>query len=167
MDDHLIAAGGMNVAQSKTQRMDKITDHANISNKGWDFSGEADPSGVVIGGEHVESKNVMGLLWTASSDTFGFRVVLKFKEGEVEVVVSYVEDFDCIVLTLVLTYQLLLANVARIFDQAGLLCPNILLAKLLMRKTWCGRLLVEMILFQTKFPRSGWCSIARFLSWKT
>ena len=79
VDDQLIAASDMNAAQLKTQRMDEITAHANMPNKGWVFSGEADSSGVVIGGEDIESEKVLGLLWTASSDTFGFCVVLKFR----------------------------------------------------------------------------------------
>ena len=112
-----------------------------MPNKGWTFSGQSDSSGVVIGGEDADSsEKVLGLLWMPVSDAFGFRVVLTFKHGKVEVVVSCVQDFDRIVLTLVLTCRLLLANVARIFDPMGLLCPIILLAKLLMRKTWCGKI---------------------------
>ena len=50
MDDHLIEASCMDVARLKTQRMDEIKAHANVPNKGWAFSGEADSSGLVIGG---------------------------------------------------------------------------------------------------------------------
>ena len=87
MDDQLIAASDMDAARLKTQRMDEITSHANMLNKGWVFSGTAQSSGVVIGGEDIESEKVLGLLLTVSADTFGFRVVLKFKEVNVEVVV--------------------------------------------------------------------------------
>ena len=83
----------MDVARLKTQRMDEITAHAKMPNKGRVFSGEADSSGVEIDGEDVESEKMMGLLWTASSDTSGFRVALKFKEVKVEVVVSYTHFF--------------------------------------------------------------------------
>ena len=98
----------MDAARLKTQRMDEITSHANMPNKGWVFSGTAQSSGVVIGGEDIESEKVLGLLLTVSADTFGFRVVLKFKEVNVEVVVQDVEDFERIVL-----------NAARIFDAVG------------------------------------------------
>ena len=104
MDDHLIEASYMDVARLKTQRMDEIKAHANVPNKGWAFSGEADSSGVLKG------------------------------------VVSHVEHIDRIVLTLILACRLLLANVARIFNPAGLLCPILVLAKLLMRMICCGKI---------------------------
>ena len=71
---------------------------------------------------------------------FGFRVVLKFKEGVLKGVVSHVEHIDRIVLTLILACRLLLDNVARIFNPAGLLCPILVLAKLLMRMICCGKI---------------------------
>ena len=138
MDDHLIEASCMDVARLKTQRMDEIKAHANVPNKGWAFSGEADSSGVLKG------------------------------------VVSHVEHIDRIVLTLILACRLLLDNVARIFNPAGLLCPILVLAKLLMRMICCGKItnwndpdpddsamkwmcycsLLE--LENVKFPRSIW-----------
>lgn len=106
---------------------------------------------------------------------FGFQVVLKFRSGSAEVVVSTVQDFDRVVLSLTLTRRLLLANVARIFDPVGFLCPVILASKLLMRASWCGkvvgwddpvpedlasqwvRFLRSLLeLSKLKFPRSLW-----------
>ena len=176
VDDELVAACDMETLKVKTQRMDEILNHADMPNKGWLFSGAVGDSGVTIGGgDEVSSEKVLGMLWTASTDMFGFHVVLKFREGSAEVLISSVQDFDRIVLSLVLTCRLLLANVARIFDPPGLVCPVILMAKLLMRETWCGKVLKwddpipdEMVekwvvflrsllrLAEVKFPRSLW-----------
>ena len=63
----------------KTKRRDEILDQANLPNKGWLFSGEAYYSEVLIGGDQVSSEKVLGMLWTASTDKFGFHVVFKFR----------------------------------------------------------------------------------------
>ena len=144
VDDEMVADKDMESLVQKTQRLDEITDHANMPNKGWLFSGQENPhaeeNGVSIGGEDGSEK-VLGLLWHASVDMFGFRVVLKLKSGSAVIEVSSVDDFDRVVLSLVLTRRLLLCNVHRIFDPVGFLCPLLLVAKLLMRASWSGSVL--------------------------
>ena len=141
MDDQLVAAVNMDTLVEKTGRMDEITDHAGMPNKGWLYSGDISSGSVDIGGTDEDSEKVLGLLWLASVDAFGFRVVLRFKDGSTEIIVSCMEDFDRLILSIVLTRRLLLANVARIFDPVGFLCPIILKSKLLMRASWCGKII--------------------------
>ena len=42
---------------------------------------------------------------------------------------------------MMLTRRLLLSDVSRIFDPVGFLCPVLLESKILMRESWCGKVL--------------------------
>ena len=180
VDDELVADVNMMALRRKTAEMDEITDHAGMKNKGWLYSGNVSSGAVSIGGGDEESGKVLGLLWLALEDVFGFKVVLHFSNGATKnkspiIVVSNMADFDRFVPAVVLTRRLLLANVARIFDPVGFLCPVILKSKLLLRASWCGpsigwddpipdELASEWVVFlrslmelaDLKFPRSLW-----------
>ena len=137
IDDELVASVTLEDVKLKTKRMDEICEHAGMPNKGWTYSGE-DASGVAIGDTGEEK--VLGISWVPVSDMFTFHVVLRFVEGSHEVVVVTEDEFVRIVDSLKLTRRVLLANVARVFDPVGFLCPVILQSKLLMRESWCGKI---------------------------
>ena len=140
VDDELVAAPYMEELIVKTQRMDEICQHANMPNKGWTFSGDKGVSGVDIGDE-VDSpdEKVLGMSWSPSSDSFDFHVTLKLKTTYGEVSVSTQEELQAVLVDLVLTRRVLLANVSRIFDPIGFLASVLLKSKLLMRESWCGK----------------------------
>ena len=97
-------------------------------------------NGVTIG-EDIDAcdEKVLGMSWSPSSDSFDFQVTLKLKTTTGEVSVSSLEVFQSIRDDLILTRRMLLANVSRIFDPIGLLVALLLESKLLMRESWCGK----------------------------
>ena len=138
IDDQLVAGADRESTLEKTRRLDEISDHAGMPNKGWKFTGDQG-SDVLIGsgGDDTEEK-VLGLIWEPSSDAFKFKVTIRIKKGSEELIISTVVDFSEIIWSVILSRRLVLANVARIFDPSGFLIPIILQAKLLMRESWCG-----------------------------
>ena len=109
VDEEPVAACDKSTLKLNTKRMDEILEHADMPNKGWTCIGDAaNDTAVSIGGDEVSSEKVLGLLWTAYTDAFGFHVVLKFRQGSVKILMSCLQDFDRIVLSLVLTCTLLL-----------------------------------------------------------
>ena len=137
VDDQLVAAPSKDLALQKTQRLDEITDHAGMPNKGWTFSGDDVSLDFEIGGDQAEIEKVLGIFWSSLKDVFVFKVILKFGPDPSHLVFTS-EDLDRVLLFITLTRRILLANVARIFDPVGFLAPIILLSKLLMRESWCG-----------------------------
>ncbi len=119
----------------KTERMDEICDHAGMKNKGWTFSGDNSDLSFSIGDEAgVASEKVLGLLFSPSTDSFNFNVVLRFKVNGEDVAITSVEELWASIL--VLTRRNLTSNIARIFDPIGFLCAILLQSKLLMREMW-------------------------------
>ena len=97
------------------------------------IGGDASDMCVAIGGDPWEKgEKVLGLLWIPNIDMFIFYIVLKFGE----LVVTTLEQLNSALESIKLTRTLILANVARIFDPPGFLCPVILMSRLLMRETW-------------------------------
>ena len=139
VDDELVAAEDDATLREKTSQMDEICDHANMPNKGWVYSG--DNSSEVMIGDETDSfeEKVLGMLWTPNTDTFDFRVELKLRTADGEVLVTSLEHLLEVWEYLILTGRVLLSNVSRIFDPIGLLCAILLEAKLLMREFWCTK----------------------------
>ena len=149
VDDQLVAAPNRELALEKTRRLDEIADHAGMPNRGWIFSGDSPNGDVAADGDISDSvgsvpigcdpldngEKVLGLLWIPKTDMFVFHVVLTFDE----LVVKSVEELNRILGSIKLTRTVVLANVARIFDPPGFLCPVILMSRLLMRETWNGK----------------------------
>ena len=175
VDDELTAAEDKSHALVKTSRMDEITNHAGMPNKGWTFTG--DDKGVVsISGEDmVEEERVLGSVWDPKLDDFVFHVTLRFQHKRSPVVeVSSIEELLQLPLFLI-TRRSLLSNIHRIFDPMGLLIPVLLQAKLLLRATlaekglgwddpvpqhllsqWMSFLESLLSLGDVAFPRSLW-----------
>ena len=143
VDDELFADKSMPELKMKTQRIDEISEHAGMSNKGWTYSGDDTAAEYDIGkGSGLEDhsiEKVLGTSWVPKTDSFHFQVQLKLKTtNKTDVVISTLEQFDAVRDNLLLTRRVLLANVARIFDPVGFVTPVLLEAKLLLRESWCG-----------------------------
>ena len=108
-----------------------------MPNNGWTYSGDTG-SDVAIGADSEQEENVLGIIWIPSSDEFKFKVSIKLKKDKKEEAITSYYEFLDIIGSYTLTRRIVLANVARIFDPIGFLIPVILLAKLLMRESWCG-----------------------------
>ena len=137
VDDELVAAEDFPQLHVKTERIDEITDHAGMHNKGWTFSyDQSNDENFSIGDESgVASEKVLGLLYSPKTDSFRFHVTLCFSSTDV----STHQEFQLIKNDIVLTRRLLSSNVARIFDPMGFLCPVLLQSKLLMREMWAEK----------------------------
>ena len=127
VDDELTADTDMDTLREKTRQMDEITEHAGMPNKGWLYGGDASNNEVTIGSTEEDAEKVLGLLWLSEIDAFGFRVVLQFPDPDKtrsgKINISSLQDFDNIISSIVLTLRIVLANVARVFDPAGNVCP--------------------------------------------
>ena len=155
IDDQLAAAPDKEQALIKTQRWDKITDHASMHNKGWTFSGDKGSS-IPLGDTRVADK-VLGQLWDPESDTFLFQASLrvKLRGKSEEIVIPTVEELHKFQDD-VMNRRVLLSNIQSIFDPLGLLAPILLQAKLLMRETWSGP---DVVGWDDRLPESqveGW-----------
>jgi hypothetical protein len=143
VDDELVADNSMGELKIKTQRMDEISEHAGMKNKGWNYSSGGDTAtaldlgkGAMTEGETLEM--VLGTFWHPKPDTFNFHVCLKLKTVDnVDVSISTLEEFEAVRKDLLLTRRVVLSNVSRIFDPIGFLTAVLLESKLLLRESWC------------------------------
>ena len=136
VDDELTAASDMTEARIKTSRWDEICNHAGMPNKGWTFSGD-EASDVELGSGGNNIVKVLGFRWIPKLDCFVFIVcvVLTVEQGGQRDITT-VSELELLADQVILNRRVLLSNVKRIFDPAGLVAPFILPSKLLMRKTW-------------------------------
>ena len=59
VDDQLVAASDNATLLRKTKKLDEITAHADMPNKGWTYSGDLNSSSVSIGGADEEADKVL------------------------------------------------------------------------------------------------------------
>ena len=141
IDDELFAAPDRKAAVEKTNRIDEITVHASMPNKGWTYTGDKSKSTVPIGGgDEIDGDKVLGLLWNPETDTFTFVTELNLlhKNGQgafIDTKVTTVEEMNKLS-DICVTRRAMLRNVSKTFDPAGWWCPVVLQSKILLRESW-------------------------------
>ena len=104
------------------------------------YSGYSSCESFSIGDESgVASEKVLGLLYSANTDSFSFNVTLRFMINSKEVEISTLEELEKVIDELIMCRRSLTSNVARIFDPVGFLCAILLQAKVLMREMWANK----------------------------
>ena len=128
---------------ARTQEADRILQHANMTVKKWVYAGDSSP--VEIGGtssalevDEEGSERMLGVMWEPKEDVFCFSVRINLstlkKKSRTGPDLSKQDLMENPPLSI--TRRQYYSQIQSLFDPIGFLSPVLLVAKILLRKTW-------------------------------
>ena len=143
VDDLGLTARNALEAVERAKQADEILAHANMQVKKWVFSGDC-VEAMDIGEseslplDEVGTERMLGVLWNAKDDEFQFkvRINLSILKKKVRLGPDLTKQDLISNPPKVLTRRQYYSQIQSLFDPIGFLSPVLLVAKILLRKTW-------------------------------